>query len=82
MDAIMDWDDIAGNWTRSLHGLRTRFPKIDRGTLDTPPASKEMLVRLLAKAQGVTPFEAEQELEDWIFMESLARQEDHDLHAS
>ncbi|KMK67150.1 hypothetical protein [Puniceibacterium sp. IMCC21224] len=74
----MTWTEITENWTARLGRLQQRFPNLDRKALRTPPKNRPDLSRHLAQCQRLTAFEAEQELDDWLFVESLAQ---HDSDA-
>lgn len=71
-DVPMIWNEITQDWTARLGRLKLRFPNLDLQTLHTPPKDRPDLSRHLARCEKVTLFEADQELDDWLFLESLS----------
>ncbi|WP_292291075.1 hypothetical protein [Marivita sp.] len=70
----MTWTDITENWHTALARLEERFPLLNRDALADPPASLSGLSHHLADTHDLTALEATEELADWLFVESLARQ--------
>ncbi len=70
----MTWIDIAQNWPVAQARLETRFPLLDCDALPFPPDSITSLARRLAAKHDLTPLEAREELADWLFIATLARQ--------
>lgn len=70
----MDWNDISANWNQSLKRLKSRFPRIDESTLARKPVKPEVLAAHLAHQHDLTELEAAEELRDWAYLQSLARQ--------
>ncbi len=70
----MDWNDISTNWTDSLKRLKSRFPRIDERKLGQKPVRPDVLAAHLAHQHDLTELEAVEELRDWAFVQSLARQ--------
>lgn len=72
----MNWHDITRNWLQSLDRLQTRFPNIDGAALAAQRPDMAWVIRHIAERHDLTQFEADQELDDWLFAESLAQQID------
>lgn len=70
----MDWTELTENWNGALARLEARFPLLNRDSLPHPPESLSGLTRHLADTHDLTALEAREELTDWLFVESLARQ--------
>ena len=70
----MTWDDMIANWKSTVARLESRFPRINRVALTTPPDTMSGLTRHLADTHDLTALEAREELADWLFVESLERQ--------
>ncbi|MCJ7871968.1 hypothetical protein [Phaeobacter sp. J2-8] len=70
----MNWTDMTRDWGRALRHLKRRFPHIDETALSSPPIPPEAMAEHLARQHDLTDLEAEEELKDWIYIQSLARQ--------
>lgn len=70
----MNWTDITANWTDNLSRLKSRFPLIDTREMSEPPSQHDIVTAHLARQHDLTPLEAEEELKDWAYIQSLARQ--------
>lgn len=70
----MNWTDITREWPRSLRGLRDRFPYFDEKEMSRMPRETTVMAEHLARQHDLTPLEAEEELKDWLYIQSLARQ--------
>lgn len=77
----MTWTDITENWTTALAHLEARFPLLSREALEQPPQDLTGLTQHIAVTHDLTDLEASEELADWLFFQSLARQvQDASLH--
>ena len=70
----MDWNDISNNWTDNLQRLKSRFPRLDERVIGRRPLDQRVLAAHLAAQHDLTELEAVEELRDWAFVQSLARQ--------
>lgn len=70
----MTWTDMTTDWRRALRGLKTRFPRINEKEIARGPQQTSAIAAHLAKQHDLTPLEAEEELKDWLYVQSLARQ--------
>ncbi|WP_417721328.1 hypothetical protein [Salipiger sp.] len=68
----MNWQDIAANWQDAQQRLQDRFPFLDAETLRRQPSREEVIAHIAAR-HDLTPFEAAQELDDWLFSERLSQ---------
>ncbi|MCH2165084.1 MAG: hypothetical protein MK098_10595 [Marinovum sp.] len=69
----MVWTDLANNASQYTAKLRERFPLADAKTISTAE-DREDLVQNLAQQHDLTLMEVNQEIDDLLFVESLARQ--------
>lgn len=68
------WTEFASNWASAMSRLQTRFPNLGSETkLDTFAVPAD-LADHIAHNHDLTQFEAAEELNDWMFVENLARQ--------
>jgi hypothetical protein len=69
----MTLTDLTTNMARYLDRLKTRFPHIEEDALQ---AAEDLggVVAHVAARHDLTPLEAHEEIADWLFVESLARQ--------
>ncbi len=67
------WTDITSNWLGYLDNLTTRFPNLDEAELQTSPFACKDLAQVIALSHDLTPNEATEELEDWLYHQSLSR---------
>ena len=70
----MTWHHLSANWDAIVHRLQSRFPNLDRDSIAEPPRDSRALMAHLAEAHDLTLFEARQELQDFLDIETLARQ--------
>lgn len=71
--ARMTLTDLTANVSAFVDRLKTRFPHIDEDTLHSAQDADTVITHV-AHSHDLTRLEAHQELEDWLFVESLARQ--------
>lgn len=69
----MNWTDLAANWNTHLRALAQRFPYADKGALNASKGKQSTVLRVLAQSHDLTIGEAHEELEDFMFLQSLAR---------
>lgn len=70
----MSWNAFAGNWNDTLRTLLRRFPHADQGQLTQSKAEPDAVARHVAQTHDLTEFEAREELQDWMFVQGLARE--------
>jgi len=69
----MTWTDLTTNVTHYIDQLKTRFPHVDETALGTV-LDRDHLIMHVARRHDLTHLEAHEEIEDWLFIENLARQ--------
>ena len=69
----MTWTDLTTNVSTYIGQLKTRFPHVDEAALQQAQ-DPDTLITHVALRHDLTPFEAHQEIDDWLFVEALARQ--------
>ncbi len=69
----MTWTDLANNWNTHLRALLERFPYADRGALGAAMGEPDSTARVLAQSHDLTLHEAREVLDDFLFVQGLAR---------
>ena len=69
----MNWTELTNNLSRYVESLKTRFPNLDSDALQTV-SDRNHLIAHVADQHDMSHLEAHQEIDDWLFVESLARQ--------
>jgi len=69
----MTWTDLTENWTATVSRLLDRFPHADRAELLRSADAPEAVVQHVADSHHLTLTEAREEMADWAFIQSLAR---------
>lgn len=69
----MTWNDMALNWTINLRALAQRFPYAETRDLARAKDVPDELTRVLAASHDLTEREVRAEIEDFLFVQSLAR---------
>lgn len=70
----MTWTDLTANMARYVPMLVQRFPNTEPDVLDLHATTADTLVAHVADRHDLTRFEARQEIDDLLFVQSLARQ--------
>lgn len=70
----MNWTDLTANWGNSIRLLKSRFPHIDEKVVQDAAQDPDSVIAHLARQHDLTDSEAREELQDWAFVQSLARQ--------
>ena len=69
----MTLNDLTSDVSSYIDRLKTRFPHVDEGALRQVRNPQEVITHV-ADQHDLTPLEAHQEIDDWLFVEHLARQ--------
>lgn len=69
----MTWKDFSANFASNLMNLTRRFPNADKQVVSERMSNRAMLTSYLAESSQLTPFEVQEELDDWLFVQGLAR---------
>ncbi|MGB7318166.1 MAG: hypothetical protein WBC85_09395 [Planktotalea sp.] len=69
----MTWTELISNWNKHLRALARRFPHADAGALGASKDGPSAMSRVLAKSHDLTVGEAREALDDFLFVQGLAR---------
>lgn len=69
----MGWNELAGNWSAYLRALARRFPHVDPRALSAVKDQPCEVGRILASSHDLTLNEAREVLDDFLFVQRLAR---------
>jgi len=69
----MTWTDLTTHLTSHISRFKARFPHVDENEL-RHARDPEKLIDHVARRHDLTRLEALQEIDDWMFIEGLARQ--------
>ncbi|MEO1733947.1 MAG: hypothetical protein AAFR45_10025 [Pseudomonadota bacterium] len=70
----MTWSDLIQDWGYWYRKLKTRFPNLDDGSMPFLKQDRGRFEAYVAETHNLTLEEARQELEDFLFVEALARE--------
>ena len=70
----MTWSDLTSNWSDIRSRIMTRFPNLDDGAMPFAKTNRERFEAYLAGTHDLTLSEAREELDDFLFVEQLARE--------
>lgn len=70
----MTWSDVTQNWADVFNRLKNRFPNLDDGAMPFAKTDRERFEAYLAHTHDMTVSEAREELNDVLFVETLARE--------
>ena len=70
----MTWSDLIQDWGYLYRKLKTRFPNLDDGSMPFLKQDRGRFEAYVAETHNLTLEEARQELEDFLFVEALARE--------
>ncbi|TNF63694.1 MAG: hypothetical protein EP307_04645 [Rhodobacteraceae bacterium] len=70
----MTWSDLTGNWGAWFARIKTRFPNLDDGAMPFLKQDRDRFEAYLAQTHDLTLEEAREEFEDFLYVESLARE--------
>ena len=69
----MTWADLTRNWSTHMRALMQRFPHAEAGAWQMAQHEPAEMTRVLAQSHDLTENEAREEMENWMFVQSLAR---------
>lgn len=69
----MTWSELAKNWNSNMRALMRRFPHADASALSRAKDAPVEMSRVVAQSHDLTEFEAREEMENWLFVQGLAR---------
>ncbi len=70
----MTWSDLTQNWSEWFARIKDRFPNLDDGAMPFAKTNRERFEAYLADTHDLTLVEAREELDDFLFVENLARE--------
>lgn len=70
----MRWSEIKEDWSFWGQVIHNRFPQLPRKELEQPMHDRRQLEAKLARSHQLSLTEAREEIEDLIFVQSLARE--------
>lgn len=70
----MTWSDLTQNWSDWIARFQDRFPNLDAAAMPFAKTNRERFEAYLADTHDLTLTEAREELDDFLFIEQLARE--------
>lgn len=70
----MQWTDMTRNWGTWYRRLQTRFPHLDDGAMPYAKVDRSLFEAYLAETHNLSVTEAREEIDDFLFVEKLARE--------
>lgn len=71
----MDWSDLTRNWAHAFDRMKTRFPNLDDASMPFLKLDRSRFEAYLAETHQMTLREAREEFQDFLYIETLAREE-------
>lgn len=73
---ILNWSDLTQDWSTSYARAKMRFPNLRDSDMPFVKQNRQRFEAYLAERHHLTVTEAREELEDFLFTESLSRELD------
>ncbi|MEX0340896.1 MAG: hypothetical protein AB3N11_17880 [Arenibacterium sp.] len=70
----MRWTDVTADWSFWGQIIRNRFPQLSQKELDLAVTDRSMFEAELARSHHLSLNEAREEIDDLIFVQTLARE--------
>lgn len=70
---MMIWNELAQNWGTWFERIRNRFPHVDPTAREELGQDQRALLAHIAKTHELTVNEAKEEFNDFLYIETLAR---------
>lgn len=70
----MTWSDLTQNWGEWIARFKKRFPNLDDAAMPFAKVDRSRFEAYLAHTHDMTLSEAREELSDFLFVETLARE--------
>ena len=70
----MKWSDITADWPEWSQRIRDRFPYLENGPMDRARHNRRAFEAYLADTHNLSLNEAREEIEDFLYVETLARE--------
>lgn len=71
---MMDWTDLTQNWASAFSRIKTRFPNLDDGSMPFLKLDRDRFEAHLAETHELSLEEAREEFQDFLYIETLARE--------
>jgi uncharacterized protein YjbJ (UPF0337 family) len=65
MEASMDWDRLAGDWSQMGDKVRKYWGKLTEEDISQAGGRRDLLLERIRERYGLGPDEAEKQLQDW-----------------
>lgn len=62
----MNWEQIAKNWPAFTESVKARWPDVDAEEVADLDGSRSALNAYLGRVAGLTPREAEEQIDEWL----------------
>lgn len=73
----MTWAELTANWAHWFKRIKTRFPHLDDSAMPFLKQDRGRFEAYLADRHNLTLDEAREEFEDFLYIETLAREASH-----
>ena len=70
----MSWSELTQNWAMWFARLKTRFPNLEDDSMPFLKTDRERFEAYVAEKHDLTLVEAREEVNDFLFVEQLARE--------
>lgn len=70
----MTWSDLTSNWSELRARITSRFPNLDDAAIPFAKTDRQRFEAYIADTHDLTLSEAREELNDFLFVEQLARE--------
>lgn len=70
----MNWSDAADDWPAWSRRIRDRFPQLEPGQIARARYDREACEAYIARRQNISLIEAREEIEDLLYIETLAHE--------
>lgn len=71
---MMNWSELTQNWAQAFPRVKSRFPQLDEADTLCLKLDRSRFEAYLAEKHQLTLTEAQEEFEDFLFVESLNRE--------
>ena len=70
----MTWTELTLDWTVLIERMKCRFPRIDDSAMSLCHQDRTRFELYLARLHNITQTEVREEIEDFLYVETLARE--------
>lgn len=79
---LMTWTDMIQDWATWSRRLQSRFPNLDDAAMPFSKLDRDRFEAYLAEVQNLSLIEAHEEIEDFLYLETLSQDADNDNAAA